>query len=123
MTQKGERSQCFAVFFLQIVLKILIEVGFLKRVTAFYISEIYDPSTIEAVKVLQVKLGLTDNDVDGNFGPATRLKLMEEGIGLNLGDISLASMTGTMVWVDADGQKQVWPPPFVDESSDPSAKA
>ena len=52
----------------------------------------YGEETAIGVKVLQAHIGFAGNDVDGNFGPATRQRLLEKR-GININALQLAMFT------------------------------
>lgn len=65
----------------------------------------YGPITVGVVMRLQDKLGFTDAELDGNFGPKTRAAIKEKW-----GHDLEARLTGSTKYVDQDGTTKVWPP-------------
>ncbi|MEK7615129.1 MAG: peptidoglycan-binding protein [Patescibacteria group bacterium] len=69
----------------------------------------YGPNTAKSVRALQTHLGFTGEDVDGNFGPATRAALKKQH-GFDVDRIGWAPQNGITLWFDTEGNHRCWPP-------------
>ena len=71
------------------------------------ITGVHTDRSVDAVMFLQRKLGFTGGDVDGNFGPGTRLTLYKKcDIEVNLIPARPDDVTH---YVAPDGEQGVWP--------------
>jgi len=71
------------------------------------ITGVYDNETAEAVRQLQIHIGLVGNDVDGNFGQVTRRKL-KGIIGFDLDSWRRSSTSLKTFAVQPDGSTIEW---------------
>lgn len=106
-TADGLRSHGAAVTALQKAINIVNGVMMSGDKPKLEESGIYDDSTEERVLYLQEWLGFTGNDVDGNFGPATRERLIAHAQ-ININNLTCTPDDVTH-WIDQHGIMQVWP--------------
>ena len=71
-----------------------------------FVTGEYDEQTTLNVIALQTRLGFDGSDIDGNFGPGTRKRLMEK-MGIDVDEIDADDIPGATHYHSPDGDA-VW---------------